>query len=178
MGPSTRILAVDPGKDGFLVLLVGNEYMESWPMPVIQPAIKNGKRKGKRQYDVAGMARIVSDCQPGMVVVEKQQAYPGQGVSSTFSTAEGYGLWRGIAAGMGIRVECPHPKTWQKVMLRDVPGADTKQRSIIAAGRRFPTVDLRKSERARKPHDGKCDALMIAAWAQDTFCRGSDDGAE
>ena len=28
--------------------------------------------------------------------------------------------------------------------------------------RQFPNVDLRKSERARKPHDGKVDALLIA----------------
>ncbi|KKL97404.1 hypothetical protein LCGC14_1834790 [marine sediment metagenome] len=163
-----RILAVDPGKDGFIVRL-DEKGVGSWPMPVIDPPLKHGKRKGKRQYDMAQMARIVRACEPDLIVVEKQQAYPGQGVSSTFSTALGYGIWQGIAAGIGIRAEFPHPKTWQKDMLRDIPGEDTKQRSIIAAGQRFPLVDLRKSERARKPHDGKCDALLIAAWARDKY---------
>ncbi len=162
---ATKILAVDPGKDGFIALLVGATPQSFWPMPVIKPA----KGKGKRQYNDAAMAAIVREVAPDILVVEKQQAMPGQGVSSMFSVGLGFGLWRGIAAGMGVRIEVPHPRTWQKDMLRDVPGKDTKARSIIAAGRRFPLVDLRRTDRCRKPHNGKADALLIAAWAHDKF---------
>ncbi len=172
----TKILAIDPGKDGFIALLVRGTPQSFWPMPVIKPA----KGKGKRQYNDAAMAAIVREVAPDILVVEKQQAMRGpktrkhptgqaQGASSTFSTGVGFGIWRGIAAGMGLRIEIPHPKTWQAAMLRDVPGKDTKARSIVAAGRRFPMVDLRRTDRCSKPHNGKADALLIAAWAQDKF---------
>ena len=38
--------------------------------------------------------------------------------------------------------------------------------SIIAAGRLFPSIDLRRSERARVAHDGKAEALLIAMYGR------------
>ena len=54
---------------------------------------------------------------------------------------------------------------------KDKHGEDKRQvapkpTSINAATRLFPTTDLRKSDRARNPHDGKCDALLIALYAK------------
>ena len=134
-------------------------------MPMIVPA---GGR-GKRRYDVPSLVRMLSEWNArywiALVAVEKQQAYKGQGVTSSFTNGEGYGLMQGIVVTMGWPMECPHPRTWQAVMARDVPGSDPKARSIEAAGRLFPRVDLRPSEPLCKPSHNKSDSLLIAAWA-------------
>jgi len=51
------------------------------------------------------------------------------------------------------------PQTWQRAMHAGTPGSDTKQRSILAAQRLFPSVDLRRNRKGRRPDDGLADAL-------------------
>jgi len=160
------VIGVDVGKDGFICLMPETGDPEFLAMPMIVPA----GGKGKRRYDVATLVRRLRDWNARyfirLVAVEKQQPYRGQGVSSTFSIGEGYGLMQGVVTAMGLPMECPHPRTWQAVMTRDVPGSDPKARSIEAAGRLFPRVDLRPSEHPLcKPSHNKADALLIAAWA-------------
>lgn len=161
------VVGVDPGKSGFICLLgLGNvEHIapEFYPMPVVQPV------NGKCQYDTAGLVRLFRSF-TGMfdvrlAVIESQQAYPGQGGTSNFSTGYGYGLLMGVAAAVGLAVDSPHPRTWQKDLCRDLPG-DPKMKSILASGRLFPTVDLRRTERCKGPDDNKSDSLLIAEWGR------------
>jgi len=67
-------------------------------------------------------------------------------------------------------------RTWQKSMLAGTSGADTKQRSILAAGRLFPGVNLKRSARARKADDGIADALLLAEYARRTKNGGTQHG--
>ncbi len=150
------VLGIDPGKDGYLAALDDGVLYATWPMPTIRTGKGN-----RRDYDVGKMAAIVDDLRPGLVVLEKQQAMPGQGVASMFSTGVGFGLWLGILAALKIRYEVVHPRTWQRALCRDIAG-EPKARALIAARRLFPGVDLRGSERSRKDHAGKVDALLIA----------------
>ena len=162
-----KILGIDPGKNGFICLINENGFIEAWPTPTL----KISKKGNKRGYDVQAMRAILTEADPRVVIIEKQQAMPGvkiggkvvkQGVASSFSTGQGFGLWEGLVVGIGLSYTIVHPRTWQAVCLRDIPGDKTKARSIIAAGRLFPGVDLRKSDRCRVPHDGKADALNLA----------------
>ncbi len=161
-----KVIGIDPGKDGFICLLDGEEVL-SWPTPTINIS----KKGNKRGYLVPEMRRFLAVANPDFVVIEKQQAMPGmmkggkmvkQGVASSFATGQGYGLWEGLVAGLGLKYILVHPRTWQKVCHRDVQGDNTKARSILAAGRLFPNVDLRKNDKCRVPHDGKADALLLA----------------
>jgi len=156
-----RVLGIDPGKDGFLCLLGGAASPSFQPMPTIAQG-----KGGKRLYDDSMIASLIRGYSPDVAVIEKQQAMPGQGGSSMFSIGVGFGLLRGVCAARAMRVLIPHPRTWQKVMLRDIPGTDTKARALIAAQRLFPNVDLRATERCRKPHSGKVDALLLAEYGR------------
>lgn len=158
MGSPNKVVGIDPGKHGYVVCLLNGAPVSSFATPLILQA------KGKPMYNVPEMARGLKLLNPDLVVLEKQQAFPGQGGSSNFSTGYGFGLWEGIISALGIPIMCPHPKTWQKAMLYDIPGDDTKARSIIAAGRMFPSFDLRASEKCRTQHDGKADALLMACY--------------
>jgi hypothetical protein len=163
-----KILGIDPGKDGFLCLLSNGDAPQFWPTPTVR--IGKGASQ-KRDYNVAAMRRIIINCSPDCVVLEKQQAMQGphgrkQGVATTGQIMYGYGLWLGLVAGIGLPLQTCHPRTWQALILKDVQGVDTKARSIIAAGRLFPTVDLRATDRCRTPHNGKADALLLAYWGK------------
>jgi hypothetical protein len=135
------------------------------------PLVKAQAGKGKDELDATAICQFLLEWNPRLVVVEKQQAmirFDGagqriqQGVTSTGRTMENYGLIRGILVGLALPYQVVAARTWQAVMHRDLPGEDPKQRSILAASRRFPQVDLRASTHCRKPHDGKADALLIA----------------
>lgn len=155
-----RILGIDPGKDGFLALIPDDgppEFAQT-------PTLNISARGSKRGYDVRGMCRLIRKMWPSYVILEKQQAMPKQGVASTFSTGYGMGLWEGIVVALDIPYVIVHPRRWQKSMHSDIQGDNTKAKSIMAAQRLFPKVDLRISTRARKPHDGKADALLLAAY--------------
>ena len=161
------VVGVDPGKSGFLCImpLSSTIPIRFCPTPVIKSA-----KGGKAQYDLATLAntlfRLSDACDIRLVAIEKQQAYPGQGGASNFSTGYGYGILMMGFAMLKIPIASPHPRTWQAEMLRDIPGEDTKLRSVLAAGRLFPLADLRASERSKKPSHDKADSLLLALWAR------------
>jgi len=159
-------IGIDVGKSGFLCCLPMVGPPEFAPMPMIVPS----GGKGKRRYDVSGLVVTLMDWMRRydihLAAIERQQVHPGQGSVSCFSLGEGFGLLVGIAAALGLPTETPHPRTWQAEMMRDTPGSDPKARSIEVAGRLFPTVDLRPTERCRVPDHNKSDSLLLAEWAR------------
>jgi len=165
-------IGIDPGKDGFIVAIDSKGFVDAWPTPTLKLSAKGSKRG----YDIPAMRKIIIDASPDLVVIEKQQAFSGkpdicplckrnkasQGVTSSFATGQGYGLWEGLIAGIGIKYIIVPARTWQSVCTKNVPGITTKDRSIARAKQMFPDVDLRKNDRCYKPHDGKADALNLA----------------
>jgi hypothetical protein len=106
------------------------------------------------------------------VWIERQQAMGfkrrgrTQGVSTSFSVGEGFGLWKGLLAGLQIPFEIVGPRTWQTALFADVPGADSKVKAALLAQRLHPTVDWRRTPRCKDPHEGLCDAFGIAEWGR------------
>ena len=108
---------------------------------------------------------------------------PGQGVATTFTFGHNVGFLHGLLVAFKIPYTLVTPRKWQKEMwiaadhvettIKDKKGQPKrivlpKPTSINAATRLFPSVDLRKSERSKNPHDGKCDSLLIALYAKRT----------
>ena len=161
-----RIIGIDPGKNGYIAVLQDGKYEFAFIMPTLPVS----KKTTKRDFDVKDMTSSLVAIQSynpsiDLVVIEKQQARPApEGRGSIFSTGRGFGLLEGIVAALGYPYIIVHPKTWQKVMHAGVQGDNTKTRSILAAGRLFPDVDMRKTERCKKAHDGKAEALLLAMY--------------
>ena len=153
-----RVMGIDNGLDGALVCLNSDGGISKLVMPTIESGT------GKREYDVQVIVGFVLCYRPDHVFLEKAQAMPGQGVSSMFSIGNGYGIMRGIIGALSIPHTLVHPKTWQKVMFKDVPKQDTKAASVKVCKRLFPQLDWKASDRCRKAHDGLTDAALIAAY--------------
>ena len=148
------VIGVDPGLDGGLAAL-SSEGLQLCVMPVVAV----GKR---RQLDEQTIVRWLSGFAPGecRVFIEAVGARPKQGVAAMFSFGTGWGLLRGICAGLGFPYELVRPQEWQGEVLKGQPPGS----EYLVASRLWPHAEWRASERCQKPHDGLVDAALIAKY--------------
>jgi hypothetical protein len=164
-------VGIDPGLSGGIALLdydaVGNLKVAQ-PMPI--PTLKSAKTKTGRVYDVPQLSKIF--CAWGVLgafaTLEKSQAMPKQGVSSTFSIGYGFGVLEALLVAHNIRYQVVRPQQWQKVMLASSNKKNTKEASILIAKRLFPNINLIK-DGCRKDHDGMADALLMAEYSRRSY---------
>lgn len=159
-----RILGIDPGLDGGMVLLDGAHVVESSTTPTQSAA--NGKGS---DYDMVEIVRLIWEWKVDHICLERAQPMPGQGVVSMFRIGLGYGMWQGMAAALQKPLSIVHPKTWQKAIFCDMAKDNTKAASAIVAKRLWPDVDWRRTTRCKGPHDGLTDAACIAEYGRRTI---------
>ena len=155
-------LGIDPGLDGALVVVDDDGVvLESLLMPRVGGS--KGAIDGRAIHDWLIGFR---DC-PGCAALEAVQGRPPgkMGVGSAITAGRGHGLLEGLLLAGGWRYEVPAPARWQKEMHAGCPGADPKTRSVLAARRLLPTLDLTPGRRT-KPHDGLADAGLLALHAR------------
>ncbi|MDR1133575.1 MAG: hypothetical protein LBL05_05395 [Synergistaceae bacterium] len=151
-------IGIDPGINGAIAAISAGslEVLDLVDTPVITS-------EGKRLYDIGGMAdaiRHMSLFGDAVVILEQAQAMPGQGVSSTFSTGRGFGIWEGVLSALGVPYRTVRPSVWVKKILAGTPG-EGKARSLGFAMRMFPGAEI-TPKGSRKPRDGRGDALCLA----------------
>lgn len=158
-------IGIDPGLRGGLVALYPDAPPEAHVMPVLSYQVRGKNRREMDLYSVCdwltGM-RLTYGSGGLSVAIERQQAYRGQGLSSTAKTMRAYGQLEGICQGLGLSYLLPRPQEWQE-LLDGTPG-EGKGRSIAWCQKHLPDLDLTPG-RLRVPHDGLADAACIAAWA-------------
>jgi hypothetical protein len=164
-----NFVAIDPGLDGAVARLqvVGSDPVlasaKTWDAPVAQDGrhrVLLGTEMKRILVEAAGRLGCV-------VVIEKVTAFPNGSRASAFTFGDGYGMWKGICVGLGLRYELVKPKKWQREMLAGMQGG--KDASCIKAMELFPDVDLKKGPRTQKLHDGRADALLMAEYARRVF---------
>jgi crossover junction endodeoxyribonuclease RuvC len=125
--------------------------------------IKSGK-KNKNVYRVQDMVQIFKPYFHSSLIVnvaiESQFAMAGQGVSSTFSTGRGYGLWEGIVAALGFSYSLVTSQKWKKEIMCGM--GKEKAASCVKAQQLYPTAELFTAR--GRALDGRGDALLIAAY--------------
>ena len=155
----TAYLGIDPGLDGALVVLVrGAGDIRCVLQHCTRDLCPDGYLPERMD---AAVSEALMLCDIHMAVLERVHARPGEGVSSSFKFGVGWGLWRGILAGRISSVLEPTPQSWQKSVLRDIPG-EGKARAIARAAQ-IRDLDLSPGRR-RKPHDGLADAACLALY--------------
>lgn len=168
-------LGIDPGHDGALAIIDDCAPAARWiPMPMVHAA------KGKPQYDVKALHEFFAVVGRDVgsrgiyAACERLTALPPTmgGSSANYARGRSLGLLEALMVATHTPYALVQPKAWQKVMLAGTPGDDTKQRSILACQRLFPSVSLMRTERCRKPHDGAADALLIAEYGRRKLLSG------
>ena len=156
-------LGVDPGRDGCLAIL---GYRND---PIIIPFNETEYANQLRRLDPFRPRPVVQDKDVGTIdsiepfcVIEHVNAMPGQGVTSCFSFGANFGLCLGLLTAFRIPYELVRPQKWK----REFSCTSDKNTSIAVAQRLFPGVDLRRTPKCTKPHDGICEALLMAEYAK------------
>lgn len=143
-------IGIDPGLDGGLAA-IDPDCVRLWDTPT-------GRDGKKRRYLLSEMALLLRQYPSGTVAcLERVHSMPKQGVASSFSFGEGFGLWQGLLAGLGIPFDLVTPQAWKKELMAGA--AKEKDASRIVAQRLFPTAELHL-----KKHHGRADALLIAEY--------------
>lgn len=150
------IMGIDPGVSGALAYLsTATRQGFAQDLPVIGGDLSAGQ-----------LFEIVRKVNPDVCVVERVNAFPGQGVSSVWRFGRAYGAILAVLACSSIRTELVTPTVWKKAM--GLPGKDKEQARELAL-RLFP--DLGQTLARKKDH-GRAEALLIAE-----FWRRKAEGA-
>lgn len=160
-----NIIGVDPGKEGFITVIMGDGKIIHYPIP---------RRKG--EIDLHSLSELifqiaeVANPETTLVAIEKVHAIAGSSASGTFTFG---GICFAIQMGftmMDFPIVLIPPKQWQKEMYVGIkPNPDKKVMSITAAKRLFPNLSLLRTPNCVKPDNNLTDSLLIAEYARRKF---------
>jgi crossover junction endodeoxyribonuclease RuvC len=103
-----RIVGIDPGLGGAIVLLEDGVPIEWMRMPTYTVGLKSKRVNG------AAVASFLSDWEIHLAIVEQVGAMPGQGVTSMFTFGHATGTVMGVLAAFEITVGTVTPQQWKK----------------------------------------------------------------
>jgi crossover junction endodeoxyribonuclease RuvC len=170
------IFGYDPGKDGAIVCMdLGTGAIAIKPVPLLG----TGKGKGA-EIDWAEIVTFIrdqywdADCGPADCVAVSEKTWgrpirvggkelPGSAKSMFVlgGSCEGF---RAVCCTIGIPLLRPTPQAWKKLILEGTP--KDKSAAIKFCRSRWPMLDLRRTPRCKKDHDGIADALCLAEYGR------------
>lgn len=153
-----NVITIDPGLSGGIAILSSGNVTAH-----VMPA---NKIKNKRFLDLPSIKDLIGVASPSLVILEKQQSMPRQGVASTFKTGLNYGKLIGLLEGLGLDYIEVGPREWKKILPKEKRAE--KKHTIDLVSSLYPLVNL-VPPRCRKKHDGMADALGILFWYQTVY---------
>jgi crossover junction endodeoxyribonuclease RuvC len=162
-----NVIGIDPGIHG-AVALVADDAAYVVDTPTLERKVG---RKIRRRVNVIELAdALTTFALPGTVAyVERAQASPRMGVSSSFAYGEAFGMVVGVLAHLHIETRFVSPSVWKREMGLVKPGArelgrdeEREKGSALELARKlYPQL---ADKLARAKDDGRADALLIAHW--------------
>lgn len=156
---ATIAIGIDPGKDGAMAIL--------WPEGELRAI--DDPAQCVYAFDRGTFTARLSDVKSHMdigykvvCVLEHVGAMPGQGSVSMFNFGQNFGWIQGVLDTYKIPYELVRPQKWKKVF----SCTSDKNTAKEVAKRLFPMVDLRRTPKCKGPHDGICEALLMAEYAR------------
>lgn len=170
-------MGIDPGKKGGIAIRFKYRHdIKFWKMPKFEKDTFLLIERLNKKYKIL-------NC-----VIEKAQAFPGNGVVAMFNYGQGFGFLIGVVTALRIPIDFVRPTIWQKNIMQGVPkkGYKTKERAYIAACNLFPRhflvddheniletyeewedVELDEGYKApKKTEDGIIDAILISEYTK------------
>ena len=156
-----KIIGIDPGLNGAIVIMENNKVLSVFDMPVMSEGKKN-----KRQLNSAQLTRIIKENtltnDDINVVVEQVNAMPGQGVTSMFNFGQTFGAIKGVCAALELPIFFVRPAKWKKHFELINASKDSSRTKVIEM---YPTLS---NDLAKKKDVNKSDAILIARFFSET----------
>ena len=106
-GESMRVLGIDPGISGALVVMEDGQPIEWMHMPTHLIGSTN-------RVTCSALGNFINGCRVDVAVIEKVGAMPGQGVASMFSFGHAVGSVMGVLGAFIIPTIHVTPQMWKK----------------------------------------------------------------
>lgn len=179
MGVLPVFIGIDPGKKGGIAVVDGSGDML---IARAMPCRKDG------EIDAAALRALLKfatdDVVCGIVILEKAQAMPKQGVTAVFTYGVGYGKIKAVLELLELPVEEVRPNVWKKALglttkLQPRTMKETnkecvartaqrkyagKIRAVELAGQLFPAFNPYRYRGGLR--DGEAEALLLAEWGR------------
>ena len=156
-----KIIGIDPGLNGAIVIMENNKVLSVFDMPVMSEGKKN-----KRQLNSAQLTRIIKENtltnDDINVVVEQVNAMPGQGVTSMFNFGQTFGAIKGVCAALNLPIFFVRPSKWKKHFELINSSKDSSRTKAIEM---YPKLS---NQLAKKKDVNKSDAILIARFYSET----------
>ena len=156
-----KIIGIDPGLSGAIVILEENKVLGMFDMPVMAEGKKN-----KRQLNSAQLVNIINEHikknEEIAVVVEQVNAMPGQGVTSMFNFGQTFGAIKGVCAALELPIFFVRPSKWKKHFELINSSKDSSRTKVIEM---YPSLS---SQLSKKKDVNKSDAILIARFFNET----------
>lgn len=147
---SIAYVGIDPGKTGAIAVLGLNAYI--CDVPLI-----SGDYDFYQMWKILG--RVFERHDKLYLGLERQQAMPGQGVSSTFQTGRGYGAWEALCWITTPDFQIVSPRVWKKKL--GLTG--DKEASRELATKLYPSME---NQLSRKKDHNRAEALLLAHYTK------------
>lgn len=141
-------IGIDPGKDGCVAILSGGEGA----LPTIT------------YFDESEVVTALEAVHghPSFCYLEHVGAMPKQGSVSMFNFGTNFGFWQGVLCAYHIPFELIRPVKWKK----EYSITADKNTSIAVCERMFPGINLLRTSKCKKKHDGAAEASLLALLAK------------
>ena len=163
MSENTIYIGCDNGISGGISFFKpATNNLVSVPMPIIKTKSAKGL---KSEYDLPAIINLLKQYKDiKIAILERAQAFPGQGVVSQFSIGRNYGMMEALLTALEIPYQITHSKSWQKKMFEGINHQDTKQASALVAQRLFPGFKFYATDQSSKIHSGMTDSALMAVY--------------
>ena len=178
-------IGVDPGKTGFITLMIDGEFT-FYPMPTHKietgKFLKSGKPKLKEAFHEEGLRNLVFDIRKKTqnhslnVAIEDVGGRGGWSATNNFNFGYTAGLQKLMFIMLGAHIIMVRPQKWQSFMRQGYPDikkasstgktmiSDPKAVAKVIVDAEYPNIDFRKTERAKNVDDNKIDSFLICLY--------------
>ena len=183
---------IDPGKDGFITAFNPKEKsFKFYEMPIEKVEtgefLKSGKPKTKTQFSEKGMRDVILKIANDFPRTEKYFAIEevtgrqGWSAQNNFNFGHTAGLQRMIPIMLGSDYISVRPAKWQSFMrqgYKEIKKPSSTGKTMVMDAKAIaemivqiehPEIDFRKTDRAKKNHDGKIDSFLICLYLYRTL---------
>lgn len=102
-----RVIGIDPGATGAIVLLENGEPIEWIEMPVV-------KIGSTTRVNASALAEFLAQTEANHTYVEAVHSMPKQGVASSFNFGHNVGTIMGVLGALGMPHTLVTPQSWKK----------------------------------------------------------------
>jgi hypothetical protein len=150
-------VALDPGLTGAIAAIDDQAQLI---LCADLPVIRSGKLAWVDSNELTSLLLQCRDGRPARITVERSQAMPGQGVSSTFCTGVVLGSILAACQRIAVPLDIVTAAVWKRSMGLD----SSKPASLDRARLLFPTADL-----ARVKDHNRAESILLAEYSRRAF---------